>query len=363
MLFYIRKIFSFISIFFIKGSLSDKNIKRLLGSHIFIYPFKEENLKPASYNLTASKCAFIKEGKVQKLIVKDDCIIIPPGKTGIIETEESLYVSKWICGTYHSRVKLVNKGLGHIGTTLDPDFFGVSAIALHNTTQKEISIKVGEPIVTVMFSVLKSRSIGFHDNMSGRVDDNISFDVNEFYDQSKCKEVITVFKDKIKVTDGINEEFIKDSVKRLKEDGYTDNDIIAIYDLEKVVCNNCINCNNNSTCSYKLLKQILSEEDKKNNIIQEINLWKSKPWRVSKGHLINLVQAEVKNKNVNKDIVIYSVIWILIGFGIIGFMLNLISKETSKSLTDAYKIIIGVIIPTVTIIIGKICNYKKNKKE
>lgn len=112
--------------------MSDKNIKRLLGSHIFIYPFKDENLRPASYNLTASKCAFIKGDKVQKLIVQGECIVIPPGKTGIIYTEESLYVSKWICGTYHSRVELVNKGLGHIGTTLDIDFF-VYAIALHNT--------------------------------------------------------------------------------------------------------------------------------------------------------------------------------------------------------------------------------------
>ena len=45
MLFYVRKLFSYIFVFFRKGALSDKDIKSLLGKQIYIYPFNDKNLK------------------------------------------------------------------------------------------------------------------------------------------------------------------------------------------------------------------------------------------------------------------------------------------------------------------------------
>ena len=39
--------------------LGNKKIKRSLGKDLFIYPFKESNLKGSSYNLTASKVAYL----------------------------------------------------------------------------------------------------------------------------------------------------------------------------------------------------------------------------------------------------------------------------------------------------------------
>jgi len=42
------------------GVLSDTQLIRKLGNDIFIWPFKESNLKGATYNLTASKIAFYK---------------------------------------------------------------------------------------------------------------------------------------------------------------------------------------------------------------------------------------------------------------------------------------------------------------
>lgn len=291
MLFYIRKLWSYISLFLFRGVLSDKDIKKLLGYHIFIYPFKKENLKPSSYNLTASKVAFIKykgeDGKVkQKLIVNDDKIIIPPGETAIIETNESIYVSRWIAGTYHSKVKLVNKGLSHIGTTLDPCYFGLSAIAITNNSGIEQEIKVNESIVTIMFYTLKSRSSGLHDNITGRMD-NLS----------------------------------------LKFDEYIEKDY------------------------------------KKTN--EEINKFKNEDYVLKKEVLIQKVREKIKCENILKDICIYSILCLLLGFGIIGALLYLVkNKLENQNLVDAVVGIIQIVPPTIVIIITIIINYKnKNRGE
>lgn len=316
MLYYFRKLCSYIYLFFFRGVLSDNDIKKLLGYHIFIYPFKKENLKPSSYNLTASKCAFIKdENGNQKLIVKDDKIIIPPNKTAIIETQESMYVSKWITGTYHSKVKLVNKGLGHIGTTLDPCFFGLSAIALHNQNNEEVTINVGDSIVTVMFYSLKSRSSGMHDNLTGRLDDGIKLDIEDFYD----------FNDKNK-----KDKLVFDYYMYIK----------SIF-----------------TC--EIFIGVLDEKKKKSDIIKEIEEWKSQQWINNKESLIEKVKESVVKENNNKDTLIYSLLILVIGVISIIRLILLVNSGISKDMVEIVKVVIGVIIAIVPIIIGMIVNYKK----
>lgn len=130
------------------GALSNIDIEKLLGKEIFIYPYRANNSKGGStYNLTASCFAYYVEGNDKIYAVKGNEIIIPPHKTVLIQTEESIYVSNKICGTYHSKVSLVSKGLGHIGTTLDPMYFGTSKIAIQNTSDEEKIIKVGRPVI------------------------------------------------------------------------------------------------------------------------------------------------------------------------------------------------------------------------
>lgn len=161
-----------------KGILSDKDIKRELGKNIFIYPFKEENLKGSTYNFTASLCAWIivedyrtGEKKKQLIVDREGNIVIPAGKTALIETEESIYVSSKICGTYHSRVSLVNQGLQQVSTTLDPCYFGTSVIALHNNNEdKNIVIQKGQGIVSVMFYSMDKEASERHDNYPFRRD-------------------------------------------------------------------------------------------------------------------------------------------------------------------------------------------------
>ena len=156
--------------------LSDKEIQKYLGKKIYIWPFSVRQLKSSTYNLTASPVAFYEKkdehGKsiLKNLITEDDLIKIPPHSTALIQTNESIYVTGDICGTYHSRVGLVKKGLGHIGTTLDPHYFGTSLIAVQNISDNEEYIAVNEEFVSLMFYKLSKKSKQLHDNPAGRTD-------------------------------------------------------------------------------------------------------------------------------------------------------------------------------------------------
>lgn len=149
--------------------LSDEDIKRELGKNILIYPFNENNLKGASYNLTASKLAWsIEDGKPAYDHSKNK-IIIPPSSTVLIETNETIWVSQNIAGTYHSKVYWVSKGIGHIGTTLDPDYIGASLIAVHNHSSEPIELTPEkETFVSLIFYYVKTKSSIPHLNKPGR---------------------------------------------------------------------------------------------------------------------------------------------------------------------------------------------------
>ena len=108
-------------------------------------------------DLSASKFAWSISTK--KSVVKNGFITIPPHDTVIIFTNETVYVSEKICGTYHPKVTLVSKGLSHIATTLDPLFIGISCISVTNLTDEDKQIKVNSQFVTIMFYYLKTSSI------------------------------------------------------------------------------------------------------------------------------------------------------------------------------------------------------------
>jgi len=148
--------------------LSDTDIKRELGRNLFIYPLKGENIKGASINLSASRFAWSLETKCE--IVKNGQIIIPPHDTGLIETEETVAITGRLAGTYHSRVKSVSMGTGHIGTTMNPYWIGHSLIAIHNHTDQAVKIPVGSPFVTLVLYYLNRKAKRLEDNSPGRED-------------------------------------------------------------------------------------------------------------------------------------------------------------------------------------------------
>lgn len=160
--------------------LSDVDIKNELidGENLIIYPLKLENIKGSSINLTASKYAWrISDGHSA---VTNNKIRIPANETVCIYTEESFWVSRRIGGTYHSKVSQVSTGLGHISTTLDPQWLGLSLIAVHNHTKEPKDITVGKTFVSIMLSYLNTPATkGKNENAASRQDLSSEFQLTD----------------------------------------------------------------------------------------------------------------------------------------------------------------------------------------
>lgn len=135
--------------------LSIEDIYREIGKNIFICPLKIDNFRDNSIDLTASEFAWTPDG-TNIFDEEKRTITVPGHKTACILTKEAIYVTKKIGGTYHSRVSLVKKGFGHIGTMLDPEYCGQSLIMLHNTTDSDLVLKEGERLVSLAFYYLKT---------------------------------------------------------------------------------------------------------------------------------------------------------------------------------------------------------------
>lgn len=135
--------------------LSIVDIKRELGKNIYIYPLNISSIKSNSIDLHASHFAWSIATK-KSLFDGNGLIIIPPHDTALVYSEEAIYVSNKIGGTYHSKVRLVSNGLGHIGTSLDAQYIGLSIIAIHNVSNEPKKIVVGSEFVTITFHYLHS---------------------------------------------------------------------------------------------------------------------------------------------------------------------------------------------------------------
>lgn len=180
--------------------LSRKDIESELGKGINIFPLHSSNIKGNSINFTTSRNAWsfgrgqIVKDKNGKWIIapkgetgqkkydimpgksalinegKKNIIILLPHATTIIETSEVIGVDNHIGGTLHSKVGMVAKGIGDIGTMLGPSFCGHLMISLHNITDEVIEVKVGETFVSLVFYYLKTPDKTKNTNVSGHVD-------------------------------------------------------------------------------------------------------------------------------------------------------------------------------------------------
>jgi deoxycytidine triphosphate deaminase len=150
--------------------LSEWDIINELGRGIFFYPFKEnkeDSIRGCCLCLTASEYAYTfnfdqqtqKKESVRLTDPPDHKLIkIPSRKTAIIWTKESVFLDNYLCGSIHSKVKLVSQGIGHLGTRVNPNYGGVLAIALHNLSDNEIQINVGDTIAYLRIHRLSSKS-------------------------------------------------------------------------------------------------------------------------------------------------------------------------------------------------------------
>lgn len=158
--------------------LSNNDIKRELikSKNLAIHPLKVENIKGSSINLTASKYAWNLKDNNSAYFKRDNVIVIPPNETVSIYTEEGIWVSRRIGGTYHPRVSLVAKGLSNISTTLDPQWYGLSLVTVTNQSSDKVEIPVGQAFVSVMLYYLKTPATkGVSENLASRPDISAKF--------------------------------------------------------------------------------------------------------------------------------------------------------------------------------------------
>lgn len=183
--------------------LSRIDILKELGKGINIFPLNMDNIKENSVNLCTSKFAwatdscdiYINENEQEKeerfsltetvnskkyriekgksAVVKNgdkEYIILLPLSTTLIETKEVLSIGENIGGTYHSKVGMVSKGLGHVGTMLGPNFSGDSLIAIHNVSGKLLVLEVGESFISVVFHYLDTPYTQVNPTQSGHIE-------------------------------------------------------------------------------------------------------------------------------------------------------------------------------------------------
>ena len=179
--------------------LSNVDIIKELNKNIFIYPLHIKNVKGSSINLVASKNAW--SLNTRQSIVDGGYITIPPLDTALIMTEEVLHVSSKIGGLYHSKVTLVSNGMGHIGTTLEPEWYGKSLIAVHNLSKAPYIIKVGDTFVSLTLYYLNRKEENEKpNNFSGRCDIldklKIDYDPKEIGVDGENQENVEDFKKK-----------------------------------------------------------------------------------------------------------------------------------------------------------------------
>lgn len=144
--------------------MNDSQINRARKEgELVICPYSEKNLTPVGYNLSFSrfivslrKRAFVKiKHKGNEWYFK-----LKPSETVLVLTRETIWVSKFIGGTFHSKVSMVTKGLGHVSTTLDPGWYGQLLVPLNNPTKEPIKVVIavdgrnGKEFQTFMTMVL-----------------------------------------------------------------------------------------------------------------------------------------------------------------------------------------------------------------
>jgi deoxycytidine triphosphate deaminase len=130
------------------GFMNDTEIQKAIAENeIAICPYDLENLTPVGYNLSFSRfIVSLPKKSFVKIQKKNNewYFYLKPGETVLVLTRESLWVSRFIGGTFHSKVSMVTKGVGHISTTLDPGWQGQLLVPINNTTRQKIPIVIAK---------------------------------------------------------------------------------------------------------------------------------------------------------------------------------------------------------------------------
>jgi deoxycytidine triphosphate deaminase len=138
----------------IRGILLSDRIEAYVRKYqLFVdtHHFQPANLKPASYSLTLSG-KYYTNGETFE-IEPQGSLVVPPNSFVIAGLKEKLVLPHWCAVRFGLRVAYVYEGLlMGAGPQVDPGFEGYLGCPLHNLTNCNIKIKLGEPFAWIDFT-------------------------------------------------------------------------------------------------------------------------------------------------------------------------------------------------------------------
>lgn len=135
------------------GVLLSDQIERYVEEFKLIDPLNPGNLKPAGYELTiGNDYALGGERKTLSETTNETEIKIPPFEVAIVSTRERVNLPRFLVGRWSLRVEWVYKGLLWVGAPqVDPGYVGYLFCPLYNLSNKDIVLKLGDPIALIDF--------------------------------------------------------------------------------------------------------------------------------------------------------------------------------------------------------------------
>lgn len=135
----------------VTGMLSSQWIRYYATTLGMIQPFKEANLKPASYELTLGP-RYQREGHDGVLTREKQWLVIPKNSVAFVSMGERLMLPHYIAARFNLSIDWIYQGLLlGTGPQVDPGFKGVLSCPLHNISNNPIRIKLGEPFTKIDF--------------------------------------------------------------------------------------------------------------------------------------------------------------------------------------------------------------------
>jgi len=133
--------------------LLSNEIEHFAIKYKMIDPFNRDNLKPAAYELTVGD-EFSIGGKIGEL--KDNLhnnkITIPSFQVVVIKTGETINLPLFIIARWNIKVSKAYEGLLWVGgPQVDPGYVGHLYCPIYNLSDKDVIIKMNEPIAVIDF--------------------------------------------------------------------------------------------------------------------------------------------------------------------------------------------------------------------
>ncbi len=144
------------------GMLSDVDIKAQLtaphGADLRIDKWEEDFITPVGYDIRAGDTVFSYENKQVRSLKGGGTCDVAPGDTIFISSLETVILSEKIGGFTVSRLGPQLNGLQLAALSVDPTWQGELLIILTNLGRKPVTLKYGEPLMTLCLFWMSSAS-------------------------------------------------------------------------------------------------------------------------------------------------------------------------------------------------------------